>query len=188
MELQQNIWNNGELVKFLKENKIVVMPTDTIYGIVGKALDREVVERIYKTRKRSPEKPCIILIGDTGELEKFSVNLVQEQNIVIENFSVPTSFILECNNEELKYLHRGTNALAFRVPVQSELRKLLKETGPLIAPSANTEGASPAIDINEAKNYFGDLVDLYVDGGEVIGQASKVIKLHKDGSITIIRE
>ncbi len=187
MSLQQNIWNNGELVKFLKDNKIVIMPTDTIYGIVGNALDKEVVERIYKTRKRSPEKPCIILISDTGELEKFSVNLREEQKDIIENFSTPTSFILECQNEELKYLHRGTNTLAFRIPLQSELRKLLKETGPLVAPSANIEGMPPSVNINEAKAYFGDYVEFYVDGGELKGNASKVIKLNKDGSISVLR-
>lgn len=187
MLLQQNIWENEDLVKVLEGGGVVVMPTDTIYGIVGNALDREVVERIYATRKRSPEKPCIILIADIDELGKFSVNIQDEQKTMIYNFLTPTSFILECQNEELNYLHRGTSTLAFRIPLQNKLQKLLKETGPLVAPSANIEGLSPARNINEARNYFGDAVDLYVDGGEIIGQPSKVVKLHKDGSMTILR-
>jgi L-threonylcarbamoyladenylate synthase len=85
-------------------------------------------------------------------------------------------------------LHRGTKTLAFRLPSSQSLRTLLIETGPLIAPSANPEGQAPAQNITEAKKYFGDLVDFYLDGGEIHGKASKVIKLHKDGSIHILRE
>ena len=50
-----------------------VMPTDTIYGIVGSALDKKAVERIYRLRKRNVRKPMIILIGDAGDLKLFGV-------------------------------------------------------------------------------------------------------------------
>ena len=62
------------------------------------------------------------------------------------------------------------------------------ETGPLIAPSANTEGLSPAENIEQAKKYFGDLVDFYVDGGLITSRASKIVRLHTDGSVSILRE
>ena len=64
MKTRENIWNDKNLIKTLSENGVVVMPTDTIYGIVGKALEKSTVERIYKIKGRSPEKPCIVLIGD----------------------------------------------------------------------------------------------------------------------------
>ena len=73
------IWDEENLVKVLKDGGVAVMPTDTLYGIVGRAQDSSTVERIYKIRKRSPEKPCIILIGDISDLEKFSVNISPEQ-------------------------------------------------------------------------------------------------------------
>lgn len=184
----QNIWASENLIKILQEGGVVVMPTDTIYGMVGKAENKDVVERIYKIRKRNSDKPCIILIGDIAELEKFSISLSPEQKNAIKNFTLPTSFILDCPNDKLTYLHRGTNSLAFRIPPQKELREMLSKTGPLIAPSANTEALPPTQTISEAKEYFGDLVDLYIDGGELKGQASRVIKLHKDGSISILRE
>jgi L-threonylcarbamoyladenylate synthase len=183
------IWNNEKLVKVLKEGKVAVIPTDTIYGVVGRAEDQLVVERIYAIRKRNPEKPCIILISDTGELEKFSISLTLEQKEKLKEFwPGPVSIILDCLDEKFSYLHRGTNTLAFRVPASEELRNLLKQTGPLIAPSANPEGLSPAKTTQEARNYFGDTVDLYIDEGEVVGKASKVIKLHKDGGVSILRE
>ncbi len=187
MRLQQNVWNDENLIKVLKENGIVVMPTDTLYGIVGRAESEKAVNRIYVIRKRALDKPCIILIGEIGELEKFSIILSEKQKMEIEKYKEPTSFILDCADEKFRYLHRGAKTLAFRLPAQESLRNLLKKTGPLIAPSANPEALPPAQNITEAKKYFGDLVDLYVDGGEIKGQASKVIKLHKDGSVNVFR-
>lgn len=181
MTLRQNI-------KILSEGGVVVMPTDTLYGIVGKAFSPLTVSRIYEARKRTPEKPFIVLIGDVSELNKFSINLSEEQKKVVENFTTPTSFILDCPHEELTYLHRGTKTLGFRVPAEPGLRNLLLKTGPLVAPSANPEGLPPAKNITEAKNYFGDLVDLYIDGGEIEGKASKVIRLERDGTVAVLRD
>ena len=58
------MWKDENLVKVLRENGVAVMPTDTLYGIVGRAESVSAVNRIYTIRKRNPGKPCIILIGD----------------------------------------------------------------------------------------------------------------------------
>jgi L-threonylcarbamoyladenylate synthase len=181
-------WNDKNLIKVLKRCGIAVMPTDTLYGIVGRAFEPSAVERIYKIRKRMAGKPFIILIGGISELEKFSITVSSEQKNAIENFNLSTSFVLNCLSDKLSYLHRGTNSLAFRVPAPQELRNLLLNVGPLVAPSANPEGLSPAKNILEAKKYFGDLVDLYVEGGELTGKASKIVKLDKNGSIAALRD
>ncbi|MES3032259.1 MAG: L-threonylcarbamoyladenylate synthase [Patescibacteria group bacterium] len=192
-----NLWDGPHLIKVLKENGVVVMPTDTLYGIVGRAQHESVVHRIYELRKRAPHKPCIILIGDISELGKFGIVPTLEQKKEIEKYrsafakgsgeTRPTSFILDCLDEKFTYLHRGTKTLAFRLPANTDLQNLLKATGPLIAPSANTEGLPPAQNIQEAKKYFGDSVDLYIDAGEIKGKASKVIRLNKDGLVEVLR-
>lgn len=180
--------DNPNLETALKANAVVVMPTDTIYGVVGSALNKDTVEKIYFARKRVPSKPCIILIGDLAELEKFSIKLSRaDKDKLKEHWPGPTSVILDCLEDKLAYLHRGTKSLAFRIPKDPELRNLLIHTGPLIAPSANTEGDPPAKNITEAKNYFGSAVDLYIDDGEIAGEPSKIIKLNRDGSFSVIR-
>ncbi|HEV7424087.1 MAG TPA: L-threonylcarbamoyladenylate synthase [Candidatus Paceibacterota bacterium] len=196
--MQKNIWNNKNLIKVLTEGGVAVMPTDTLYGIVGKAEDKNVVEQIYKIRKRNPKKPFIILIGDMSELEKFSISLSDQQkkeilkywsfNPTLDFQPDPTSIVLDCPDERFSYLHRGIKTLAFRVPFPQALRDLLLKTGPLIAPSANTEKFPASENIEDAKKYFGDKVDLYVDEGSIRSKASKIIKLHKDGTISILRE
>ncbi|TSC77927.1 MAG: tRNA threonylcarbamoyladenosine biosynthesis protein [Parcubacteria group bacterium Gr01-1014_24] len=182
------IWDDENLIKVLEGNGVVVMPTDTLYGIVGKALSEITVERIYKLRKRNLEKPCIILIGDINELKKFDIVLTKAQRNEIGKYREPTSFIVDCADEKFSYLHRGTCTLAFRLPASKSLRNFLIKTGPLVAPSANPEGLSPAHTVFEAQEYFGDQVDLYIDGGEIRGKASKIVKLHKNGSASIIRQ
>jgi L-threonylcarbamoyladenylate synthase len=59
----------------LKEGAIGVIPTDTIYGICTSAFNRKSVEKVYKLRKRNPNKPCIILISSLEDLKKFNIRL-----------------------------------------------------------------------------------------------------------------
>lgn len=195
--MNENIWNDKNLIKILKEGGVVIMPTDTIYGMVGKALEKNTVERIYSIKKRNPDKPCIILIGDIKELEKFGIILSKERREILENYWFTlseveglhsVSIILDCLEDKSKYLHRGTKTLAFRMPSPKPLRNLLLKTGPLIAPSANPEARLPSKNIEEARRYFGDSVDLYIDGGELETKASKLIRLNNDGSIIVLRE
>lgn len=198
MNFFENVWDNEKLVETLENGGVVIMPTDTIYGMLGKAEDQSVVERIYAIRKRNPTKPCIVLIGDISELEKFSVSLTDEQKNKLKEYWFfektenkqlrATSIIFDCKDERFAYLHRGTKTLAFRLPTNKELRDLLLKTGPLIAPSANQESYPPHDTIEEAQKYFGDAVDLYIDGGEIFAKSSQIIKLHNDGSVSIIRE
>lgn len=198
MQLIKDIWNNENLINILKNGGVVIMPTDTIYGMVARAQNKNTVNRIYTIRKRNPKKPCIILIGDISELEKFSVSLSEIQKeklkeywpsvaLATEGQPAPTSIVLDCSEEKFSYLHRGANTLAFRLPAPHALQDLLLKTGPLIAPSANLETLPPNDNIHAAKKYFGDKVDLYVDGGEIKSKASKIIRLYKDGNATVLR-
>lgn len=188
MQTREEIWSDTQLIETLQKGGVAVAPTDTIYGMLGRAQDEAAVERIYKIRKRSPDKPCIILIGDIRELEKFSVVLSEKQKEAVPDFwPGPVSIILECPDDSLFYLHRGTQTLAFRLPASPELREMLLKTGPLIAPSANQESFPPHDSAADAKKYFGDQVDLYMDGGVIQGKASKLIKLEKDGAAAVLR-
>lgn len=172
----------------LKNGGIVVMPTDTIYGIVGLALNQKTVEKIYQLRKRSLDKPFIILIGSMDDLKEFGIKLTQSQRYFLQiHWPNPVSVVLEVTDEKFKYLHRRTNSLAFRMPKDEKLLELLKQTGPLVAPSANFEGQKPSETIGEAKKYFGETI-LYVDGGEIKSRSSTLIQLDKDGKYIVLRQ
>lgn len=180
-----------ELIDLLKKGRVAVMPTDTIYGLVGSALNPDTVSRVYKIKNRNKEKPCIILIGSTGELKRFGINLSEKQNKVLEQYwlsSRPTSIILPCPSGDFSYLDCGSGSMAFRLPALENLRSFLLQTGPLVAPSANPENMPPAGNIEEAKKYFGDSVDFYMDGPVLKNKPSRLVRLDEDGSVSIIRE
>lgn len=173
-----------DLANVLANGGIAVVRTDTIYGIIGRASKRKAVEKIYEVKGRDPSKQCIILIPGSGS--------VREHSSTIAKFSTPdqppTSIVVPVKDQH-DWLTRGGDTLAYRVVRDEFLKKIVQAVGPVIAPSANPEGMPPARTIEEAKAYFGDAVDLYVDGGEVPEDvtASRVVKLNKDGSIIPIR-
>lgn len=178
-----------EIIRPLKLGKIGVIPTDTIYGIVGSALNPETVEKIYRLRKRAPDKPFIILISSIGDLKKFNVKLTDKQKEFLKKiWPNPVSVVLECFSEKFKYLHRGTKTLAFRIPKNKWLIKILAKTGPLVVPSANYEGEKPSETIEDAKKYFGNQVDFYIDGGIIKSKPSTLVHLNVDGAYKILRE
>jgi L-threonylcarbamoyladenylate synthase len=188
--MKKEDWNqvHKSVIPILRLGGIGVFPTDTLYGLVGSALDKETVERMYVLRKRDPEKPMIILISSLDDLKKFGIILDSESKKRLKEFwPGMVSVIFECKYKRFAYLHRNKKTLAFRFPSEENLRKFLKKTGPLVAPSANLAGKEPAKTYLEARNYFHDEVDFYVDGGTVKSKPSTLISMDKNGEITILR-
>ena len=130
------------------------MPTDTLYGVVGSAMWSDTVERVYRVKKRNTQKPLIVLISSIDDVQNFEIdNLGEDQMKVLAHYwPGPTSILLPCSSSKFEYLHRGTGSIAFRLPNKKDLIDLLRETGPLVAPSANVEGEKPAATIAEAQN------------------------------------
>ena len=155
---------------------LAVLRTDTIYGIVARADDEQAVHRLYHVRSRDEAKSCIVLIADASEqYGEASIELPKSPDAV--------SYLLPAADAP-SWLLRTNDELAYRIPNVEWLRELLHKTGPLIAPSANPEGLAPARTIDEARKYFGDEVDYYLDGGEVPEHVSpsQLIRIHPDGT------
>jgi L-threonylcarbamoyladenylate synthase len=184
---------NPKLVNTLKTGGLAVMPTDTLYGLVAQAHRPAAVERLYQLRARPPNKPFIILIAKSEELANFGVKLTPAtKNILNQVWPGPTSVVLPLEpgaSQKFHYLHRGGKTLAFRLPAPLWLQELLAQTGPLVAPSANPEGRPPARTLTQAKQYFGQGVDLYFRraGSHPSSKPSTLIKIGKTGKIEVIR-
>ncbi|MCX6791278.1 MAG: L-threonylcarbamoyladenylate synthase [Candidatus Gribaldobacteria bacterium] len=179
-----------EIAMVLKNGGVGVLPTDTLYGLVGLALSKKTVQRIYKLKKRSPQKPFIILISNLNDLTKFQITLEPSFKKYLNSiWPNSVSVILDCPNLEskLSYLRPLKKTLAFRCPREKWLSNLLKQTGPLVAPSANWEGEKPAMNIKRARDYFGDQVDFYCDIGTIKSVSSTLIAI-KGKDVKILRQ
>jgi L-threonylcarbamoyladenylate synthase len=164
-----------EAAKRLAGGEVGVIPTDTLYGIVGSARRRSTVEKIYALRQREQDKPMIVLAGELADIASLQIEVDDRIKYLLSKvWPGPVSVVLPAQLPALAYLHRGTNSIAFRVPAKSELRRLLAETGPLVAPSANLAGEPPALTIPEAQQYFGDAV-FYLDEGKLENPASALV-------------
>ena len=175
-KITKNIYDAEE---YLKTGKPAVIKTETLYGVLADALNRSAVEYVYKIKGRNPQKPFIILIPNIEMLEKFNIKASDLEKKLLNYKGL--SVILEAPDNNLEYLHRRTKTLAFRIPKKDNLIKLMEKLNlPLIAPSANPEGLPPAKNIQEAIEYFGNKIPIYVDEGEIKeDKPSTIVKLSK---------
>ena len=176
----------------IADGGVAVIRTDTLYGIVCDAHNPHAVDRIYKIKQRDLLKPVIVLVAHFEQIAEFGITLNPETQAQLKKYwPGKVSIVLPATDTSVNthYIHKGTGGIAFRIPADAELRKLLIESGPLIAPSANPEGKPPAKNIDEARDYFKDQVDYYMDGGEVVeSKASQMIKIDTDGNVIVLRK
>lgn len=171
----------------LRAGGVVVLRTDTIYGIVARADDQAACRRVYAAKGRDGSKPCIVLVADSTQIwdtvsrEAFARGLSTVGD-------EPTSVVVPAGDHVPVWLPHEDGSVAFRKPNKPGLQELLAVTGPLIAPSANPSGEEPAANTEQAEAYFGEAVDVYVDGGEVENpRPSRVVRIDETGELERIR-
>ena len=179
----------SKIIETLGNGQVAFFKSDTIYGLHAKADNQKAVEKINQLKGRDINKPFIILIGNIGQLEIFGVSINKNtRKLIKKHWPEKLTLVLKANlTETLKYLGRGGETLAFRMPKDKDMQNIIKSTGPIISTSANPSGEEPASTVEEAKKYFGDGVDLYIDSGNVETGPSTVIDATGE-DIRILRE
>lgn len=174
-----------KLPDMINEGAVGVLLTDTLYGIVAKADSESSVERVFELKHRDPTKPPIVLIADVTQMYD---PLPHGMDDTIDGRWPGKNSIIVPSPSAPEWLVRGSSGVAYRIPDNALLRRLLEQTGPLIAPSANPEGEAPARSVGEAQGYFGDYVDFYVDGGVAFEtNPSQLFSLTVNGDLEQLR-
>lgn len=173
-----------EIIQLLRNGKIGIIRTDTLYGIVARADMKASVERVFAIKHRNEAKSPIVLISSLSQLfDLYDGSILDRLNSL---WPGKISIILPSGNAP-RWIERGNKSVAYRLPEGEALQELVNITGPLIAPSANPEGDAPAMTIDEAVNYFGDNVDFYVDGGTVTDDTPSRLYRLQDGNMERLR-
>jgi L-threonylcarbamoyladenylate synthase len=169
----------------LGDGEIAVIPTDTVYGVVCKASDELAVERLYALKSRQ-KKPGTVIAANIDQL----VNLGLKKRYLkpLEHYWPGSISVIIPSEFKLRYLDQGVGALAVRIVDDKKLATILKNTGPLLTSSANLPGEKEASNIDEAKAYFGEKVDHYVDGGDLSGRQSSTVIRIVDDAVEVLRE
>ena len=173
-----------KIVKGINSGGVGVLPTDTLYGLVAKASDEAAVKRLYHLKSRE-QKPGTLIAANIDQLVELGLKRRYLQ--AVERYWPGAVSVVIPTGPVLNHLHQGKYSLAVRIPDDKELQSLLAKTGPLLTSSANQPGEAPAKNITEARNYFGDKVDFYVDGGTLEGEPSTVIRV-VDDAVEVLRE
>lgn len=182
--------NKEKITQTIRNKGLVILRTDTLYGIIASVLHPEAIERIYAVKNRDRNKSMIVLAANLEQIQTITGPLGDNlKNQLHSYWPGSYSIILPLTEAAtIEYIHRGTKDIAFRIPDNIRLQKLLQQTGPVVAPSANPEGSAPAKNIPEARAYFGDAIDMYVDDGIVThNQPSKLIRILPDGTTKQLR-
>lgn len=173
------------LAKILTPGAIGVIPTDTVYGVVARAMDQAAVQRLYKLKSRD-NKPGTLIAASIEDLEK--TGLKHRYLKAVEQFwPGAVSVVIPAADPALKYLHQGKMSLAVRIPDDKKLLDLLKQTGPLLTSSANDPGEPTATTIARARDYFGGEVDFYEDGGDLSDRKPSTVIRIIDDAIEVLR-
>lgn len=186
-----------DAAKAVSDGGLVVLPTDTVYGIGADPFSSAAVERLLEVKGREEDRPPPILGSDVSSLLDLVADgtpFKEAARTLAERFwpgpltiVVPTSADLGWDTKQVG----GTVAL--RVPAQSAALELLKLTGPLAVTSANLSGLPPARNIGEARSYFANKVAAYVNAGQLpAAEVSTIVKLTVDShgvpQLAVLRE
>ncbi|GAA5149003.1 L-threonylcarbamoyladenylate synthase [Microbacterium pseudoresistens] len=157
--------------------ELLVLPTDTVYGIGADAFSPDAVRKLLEAKGRGRDQPPPVLVGSTAALNAL-VETVPEpvQRLVDEFWPGGLTIVLPAQASLAWDLGDTHGTVAVRMPDLRIVLELLEETGPLAVSSANLTGQAAAIDVNSARGMLGDSVAVYLDNGpSATGIASTII-------------
>ena len=163
------------IIKAIKQGKIIIYPTDTIYGIGCDALNTDSVLKIRMIKERDAEKPFSIIAQSKQWIYKnFEVN-----KSYIRKLPGPFTFILRTKKEKLVSNHvtNNVNILAVRIPNHPFIKVIQKAKTPFISTSVNLSGEPPVTDINRIPRKIAKQVDIIIDAGQLNNPPSTLIDL-----------
>lgn len=150
----------------LEEGKLVVLPTDTVYGVAADAFSPRAVQNLLDAKGRGRDMPPPVLIGAPSTLDALAVNVpAWLRSMVAELWPGPLTVICQQQASLTWDLGETHNTVAVRMPDDPRALALLKQTGPLAVSSANSTGKPAARTVEEAEQMLGPRVAVYLDGG-----------------------
>ncbi|PRX49221.1 tRNA threonylcarbamoyl adenosine modification protein (Sua5/YciO/YrdC/YwlC family) [Prauserella shujinwangii] len=150
----------------VRSGRLVVLPTDTVYGIGCDAFDGGAVRSLLQAKHRGPDMPVGVLVGSWSTVDGLVLGVTPEARALIEAFWPGDLSIVLPHAPSLNWdlgTTRGTVML--RMPLHPVALELLRDVGPMAVSSANVSGRPPASTAQEAQDQLGESVAVYLDGG-----------------------
>lgn len=161
----------------VRAGKLIVLPTDTVYGIGADAFQPEAVQALLDAKGRGRDVPPPVLVGDPAVLMALAVDVPEYAERLAEEFWPGALTLILTAQPTLGWdLGETRGTVALRMPDEEVALELLRRTGPLAVSSANRHGKDAALTVLDAATQLGDSVEVYLDGGTArIGTSSTII-------------
>jgi L-threonylcarbamoyladenylate synthase len=178
-----------EAIKVLKDGGVILIPTETVYGIAADATNPEAVEKIYKIKNRPREKALQLLVPNLESARKYADLSGLSEMAAQKYWPGELTLVLDKVDESISHLNINGKEVGVRVPRHEILDELFANIDfPLTATSANISGQPASTTFSEASE-IGKSLDYLIDGGDCeIGIASTVADLRDPSEIVIHRE
>lgn len=165
-------------ISLLQASDLVGIPTETVYGLAGNALDEEAILKIYKAKNRPKFDPLIAHASSMETIRDLAMNIPDEAEKLAEQlWPGPLTLLLEKSERIPDLLTSGLPRVAFRIPNHPITLKLLERLDfPLAAPSANPFGYVSPVEASHVNEQLGDRIKYILDGGScTVGLESTIV-------------
>jgi tRNA threonylcarbamoyl adenosine modification protein (Sua5/YciO/YrdC/YwlC family) len=153
-------------VTALQSGDLVVLPTDTVYGIAADAFSPTAVNLLLAAKGRGRDLPVPVLVGSWRTLDGLVDELGPLARRMVETFwPGPLTLVVRAAPSLAWDLGETRGTVAVRMPLQPVALEILTQTGPLAVSSANRSGLPPAVEVDEARQQLGESVRVYLDAG-----------------------
>ena len=176
----------------MEKGGAVVLPTETVYGLFAKALDKKAVDHVYQLKRRPRDKALNLNVASIDAILYFSKNQpAYLKNLVDAFLPGPLTIILEANGRVPYWVNSDLTTVGFRMPSHPVTLELIREFGPLIGPSANISGHASGVSFKEIlkdldKEVLGLEDDAFLTGQDstILDLSGNKAKILRHGSIT----
>jgi L-threonylcarbamoyladenylate synthase len=166
----------GTAADAVKSGRLVVMPTDTVYGIGADAFDSAAVAALLAAKGRGRDMPVGVLVGSWTTIDGLVLAVSDSARELVRAFWPGALSLVVRQAPSLQWdLGDARGTVMLRMPLHPVALELLRRTGPMAVSSANVSGRPAATTAEQAREQLGDLVDVYLDGGTAEQQAASTI-------------
>ncbi|MBJ7340618.1 L-threonylcarbamoyladenylate synthase [Mycolicibacterium sp.] len=166
-------------ISALKGGRLVVMPTDTVYGIGADAFDGAAVAALLAAKGRGRDMPVPVLVGSWHTIDGLVYSVPESARQLIRAFWPGALSLVVQQAPSLQWdLGDAQGTVMLRMPLHPVAIELLREVGPMAVSSANISGRPAAVTAADARDQLGDLVEVYLEAGpSAQGAASTIVDL-----------
>jgi len=186
---QETIKNIGIAAEAIKEGKLVVYPTETVYGIAADIFNQKAVKDLYLTKNRPFDMPLSVAVADKDMVENIAVMTRKVEKLIDAFLPGPLTIITKKDPSVSNIVTSMSQKVGIRIPDNKVALELIRQSEvPIIATSANLHSHPDAVRVEDAIRDFGDSVPYYLDAGAcTLGKPSTIVWI-MDDEVEIIRQ